>query len=105
MAGVVICSIRSWPERRRRECGGVGGEDEEGVGGAVLLGEAGLDGAGVGVEGGDGGEDGCGEEAWSAEEKKSAAEERELAGEAVHAGERGWSGARAQCKGGNAGQN
>src|ERR1700761_366981 len=38
-----------------REAGGVGGEDEEGGGGLVLLGEAGLDGMGVGVEGGDGG--------------------------------------------------
>ena len=36
--------------------GGVAGECEEVVGGAVLLGEAGLDGAGVGVEDGDGGE-------------------------------------------------
>ena len=45
--------MRSWPERRWARVGGVGGEDEEGAGGAVLLGEAGLDGVGVGVEGGE----------------------------------------------------
>jgi hypothetical protein len=72
--------------------GWVGGECEEGVGRLMLLGEAGLDRPGVGVECGEGGGGGLGEETRCAEEKKSAAEEWELAEDAarrVHGGERG----------------
>ena len=69
--------------------GGVAGQCEEDVGGAVLPREPGLEGAGVGVEGDDGCEGLLGEEVRRVEEKKGAAEECELASEAVHECERG----------------
>ena len=53
----------------------------------MLLGEAGLDGAGVGVEGGEGGGGGLGEEARGGEEKKCGAENCELVGDVCHRGE------------------
>jgi hypothetical protein len=83
----------------------IGGEDEEGVRRAVLLGEAGLDGVGVSVEGGDGGGRWLGEEIRRAEKKKRGEEQCELACRVCHPVEFGLCGRPEQCKGGNAGQN
>ena len=78
-------------------------ESLEAAGGAVLLGEAGFDAAGVGVEGGSGGGSGLGREARGAQEDEEGGEERrELASEAVHGFEDEGAGRGRQCKRGNA---
>ncbi len=82
--------------------GGVAWEGEKGLGRAVVLGEARLNGVGVGVEGDDGGGGELGEETRCAEEKKCAEEKREPA---VHEAEDDGLAVREQCMGGNAGQN